>query len=166
MQPNDVLLVLAEVTTAFAGFSGVVAALGKDWNWDEKARFRFQNLLAISLVTIFLCLLPIVLSFYQIPRRLTFIAAGTLMVMFACGFIALRSPVAWRLTAQDPDDKAGRVVGFTFLITLPAVVLLLLLGAFSMVDLVASYVSGLFVYLVLSALQFGLLVSRATKGGS
>ena len=62
MQPFEALLVLAELTTAFAGFSSVVAALGKDWDWDDKARFRLQNLLAISLVTMLLCLLPIALK--------------------------------------------------------------------------------------------------------
>ena len=164
MQPFDALLVLAEITTAFAGFSGVVAALGKDWDWDDKARFRFQNLLAISLFTILLCLLPIALDFYGISQWYVWTISSAVMALFAVGFFIFRAPLALKLVSSDPDDRAGNAVGRTFLITLFGTVALLGLGAASVVDQVAAYVSGLVAYLVLSALQFVLLVTRATKG--
>lgn len=166
MQPFEALLVLAEITTAFAGFSGVVAALGKDWDWDDKARFRFQNLLAITLFTILLCLLPVALDFYGISQWYLWTISSAVMALFAVGFFIFRAPVAWKMITNDPDDRAGNAVGRTFLITLSATVVLLGLGAMSIVNQVAAYVSGLVAYLVLSALQFVLLVTRATKGGA
>jgi len=163
MQPFEALLVLAEITTAFAGFSGVIAALGKDWDWDDKARFRFQNLLAISLCTILLCLLPIALNFYALSQWYIWTISSVAMALFAFGFFIFRAPIARRLISTDPDDRAGNAVGRTFLITLSATVVLLGLGATSVVNQVAAYVSGLVAYLVLSGLQFVLLVTRATK---
>ena len=88
------------------------------------------------------------------------------MALFAIGFFIFRAPVARKLVSTDPGDRAGNAVGRIFLITLSATVVLLALGATSIVDQVAAYVSGLVAYLVLSALQFVLLVTRATKGGS
>ena len=63
-----VLATLGEVAAAFAGFSGVVAAFGHrtPTEWSEAARFRFENLLTVSVAASILAFLPVVLTQFSI----------------------------------------------------------------------------------------------------
>ena len=60
MEHNDILLALAEVSVALAGFSGVVAVFGRrdPGTWSFADRFRFFSLVHTSLSTLILCVLP------------------------------------------------------------------------------------------------------------
>jgi hypothetical protein len=63
IHPHDTLVALAEVSAAFAGFSGIVAALGyrSPSEWSATAQFRFANLLSFAVAASLLAFSPIVL---------------------------------------------------------------------------------------------------------
>ena len=60
MEHSDVFLTLAEVSVAFAGFSGIVAVFGRrdPGTWSLGDRYRFFSLVETSLVSAFLSLIP------------------------------------------------------------------------------------------------------------
>ncbi|MFQ5515565.1 MAG: hypothetical protein ACE5FG_14205 [Myxococcota bacterium] len=57
---SDVLHTLAEVSVAFAGFSGVVAVFGRrdPTTWSFADRLRFTTLIESSLIALLFCVLP------------------------------------------------------------------------------------------------------------
>ena len=63
MEPQDLLIVSAELGVAIAGFAGVVSVFGarrrEEWSFVE--RFRLESLLTASLTTVALALLGLVL---------------------------------------------------------------------------------------------------------
>ena len=61
MDIDALLLGLAEVSVAFAGFSGVVAALGRKAEWTDIERYRFTNLVTVSIATALFSFLPMVI---------------------------------------------------------------------------------------------------------
>lgn len=69
MEYGDVLLTLAEVSVAFAGFAGVVAVFGRNdpATWTFADRSRFYSLVSTSLSVVFLSLVPIALAALEIP---------------------------------------------------------------------------------------------------
>ena len=155
MPVTDLLLQLSEIAVAFAGFSGVVAALGRSIEWDEKARFRFQNLLVISVSAVFLALLPLALSTFNIASERGWMISLCVMVAFALGFFVLRAPIARRLTGVG--DRVTFFTGLMFLIGLSTVVVLQVLGVAGVLTRSAVYVAGIVLLLFLSALQFAVL---------
>jgi hypothetical protein len=64
IHPHDTLVALGEVSAAFAGFSGIVAALGyrSPSEWSATAQFRFANLLSFAVAASLLAFFPIVLA--------------------------------------------------------------------------------------------------------
>jgi hypothetical protein len=60
MQGSDVLTVIAEISVALVGFSGIVVALrqaGLD-SWPDHERLRFRNMLEIATYSVLFSLLP------------------------------------------------------------------------------------------------------------
>jgi hypothetical protein len=64
VQAAESLAVLAEVSVAFAGFSGIVTAFRRrsPGEWNDLDRFRFRFMVEFSLATLALSLLPFFLS--------------------------------------------------------------------------------------------------------
>jgi hypothetical protein len=64
MDATEVLSVLAEVSVAFAGFSGIVTAFRRrdPGAWSRVDRFRFRFMVEFSLATLSLSLVPLVLG--------------------------------------------------------------------------------------------------------
>jgi hypothetical protein len=103
---GDILLTLAEVSVAFAGFAGVVAVFGRrdPGTWSFADRFRFFALVYSSLSSLLLCVLPFGLFAFGIAessvwRSLSTLAALCSIVVFV---LALR-----RLRAASSSDRAG-----------------------------------------------------------
>lgn len=160
MESADILMQLSEVAVAFAGFSGVVAALGSSVVWDERARFRFQNLLLISLGAVFLSLLPLSLSIFEIEYLTIWRVASSAMIVFICAFFVLRAPIAARLSSSD---KVTRYVGRSFLVGIASILILQFLEITAIVAPGSGYVAGIVIMLILSALQFAILSLGSIK---
>ena len=160
MEVSELLLQFSEIAVAFTGFSGVVAALGRNITWDEKAVFRFQNLLSISISTVFLALIPLGMLTYEIAPSIVWLISSMMMIALTLVFFFLRSPIARRLSE---DDLTTRSVGLTFLSGTVVVLVTQVLGLIGIWDNSAVYFTGLLIYLFLSALQFAVLSMGAIK---
>jgi len=66
----EALAVLAEVSVAFAGFSGIVTAFRRHnpGDWSQLDRFRFRFMVEFSLATLALSLFPFFLSELGLPE--------------------------------------------------------------------------------------------------
>lgn len=71
MQAEQALAVLAEVSVAFAGFSGIVSVFRhrRPDQWSDLDRFRFRFMVEFSLATLVLALLPFFLAELGLSER-------------------------------------------------------------------------------------------------
>ena len=84
MEHGDLLLTLAEVSVAFAGFSGVVAVFGRrdPSSWSFADRYRFLLLVESSLSLLLFCILPFGLSSLHITDESVWRAMSALVVSY------------------------------------------------------------------------------------
>ena len=70
VQAAEALAALAEVSVAFAGFSGIVTAFRRHdpGKWSHLDRFRFRFMVEFSLATLALSLFPFFLSEFGLPE--------------------------------------------------------------------------------------------------
>lgn len=84
MEHTDVLLTLAEVSVAFAGFSGIVAVFGrrdpKAWSFADRA--RFYALVSTSLAAVFLAVIPFGLLALGIPAAFVWRTSSGLFAIY------------------------------------------------------------------------------------
>lgn len=164
MQPNDALVTLGEVAAAFAGFSGVVAALGVKSLAAMPAvhRFRFANLLVISVGAALFSFLPVVLGQFPVGSRTVWGSSSLLLAIFAGTLVITR----WRAGLRLGPMTSGPLnlwMAICWIVALSTVFL------FQVANLVewpwsrtgAPYVAGIFGLLLLSGLQF---ISLALPG--
>lgn len=93
MEYGDVLLTLAEVSVAFAGFAGVVSVFGRNdpSSWSFADRSRFYSLVSTSLAVVFLSVIPFGLAALHISAATVWrIASGLLVVYLAASLIVWR----------------------------------------------------------------------------
>jgi hypothetical protein len=71
LQSAELLQTVAEVSIAFAGFTSVVAVLGRHatGEWTEIDRFRLSVMLSTSLAALHFASLPLVLAGLRVPER-------------------------------------------------------------------------------------------------
>ena len=98
MDHGDILLTLAEVSVAFAGFSGVVAVFGRrdPGTWSFADRFRFFSLVHASLFSLLLCIMPFGLLALNVAAGATFgpFLAALIFLIVLCSFLFARMLVA------------------------------------------------------------------------
>lgn len=93
---SEVLLTLAEISVAFAGFSSIVATFQKRSGDDGASfdHFRFWIMLEFSLASLLFSLLPFALYFAGLSGPAVWSSAGATMVAFIVahgfGFVFLR----------------------------------------------------------------------------
>jgi hypothetical protein len=151
VQPEDVLTTLGEVAAAFAGFSGVVAALGVKSLAELPAihRFRFANLLVVSVGAALFAFLPVVLEQFPIGSSAVWTSSSAFLALFA----------RWRAGLRLGTLNRGPLnlwMVTSWIGVLSAVFLLQLANAIEWPSSRsgAAYVAGVFGLLLLSGLQF------------
>jgi len=157
VQPNDALVTLGEVAAAFAGFSGVVAALGVKSLESMPAlhRFRFANLLVVSVGATLFAYFPVVLGQFPVSSSAVWAWSSSLLATFAGSLLVTRWNAGLRLGPLSKGPLNFWMVVCWFA-ALAAVCL------FQIANLVqwpgfrsgAPYVAGVFCLLLLSGLQF------------
>jgi hypothetical protein len=167
VQPEDVLTTLGEVAAAFAGFSGVVAALGVKSLAELPAhnRFRFANLLVVSVGAALFAFLPVVLEQFPIRSSGVWASSSALLALFAGTLLFARWRVALRLGPLNRGSLNLWMVT-CWIGVLSAVCLLQLANVVEWPSLRsgAAYVAGVFGLLLLSGLQFiSLALPRQAK---
>jgi hypothetical protein len=157
VHPNDALLALGEVAAAFAGFSGVVAALGVKSLASMPAlhRFRFANLLMISVGAALFAFLPVVLDQFSVDPGTVWASSSLFLALFAGSLLVTR----WRAGLRLGPLTSGPLnlwMALCWIVSLSAVLLLQVanLAEWPWSRAGAPYVAGVFGLLFLSGLQF------------
>ena len=125
MDHEDILLTLAEVSVALAGFSGVVAVFGRrdPGTWSFADRFRFFALVHTSLSSLLLCILPFGLLAFNIPEEAVWSALSALFVVYnaVVGFFTSRRFLA--ASSSERAEFTSGVMPVMFAILAPILVL-------------------------------------------
>jgi|SRR4026209_2539637 hypothetical protein len=144
MSGDDVLLTIAELSVAFAGFSGVVAVFGQRaaGRWSDEDFVRLLFLISSSLVVVFLALLPFFLRLLHCPDA---VAWGISSAFLAASAVALTVSALRRVRAVHSKQPF----------------ILQVLNIFGPFDLEAGpYVVGTGLLLLTAVLPFGTLLYR------
>ena len=162
---NESLLIgLAEVAIAFAGFSGVVAALSGKTNWSEADRFRFTNLLLISIAAAFFSFLPMIVDSYGLDEVQNRLLVSALLATFSIVLFVNRALKG--LQIRRKFGELNTIVASVFAFSLTTIFAAQIVGYFHPEIAAATYVTGVLMLILLAATQFVYLVldSLASKG--
>jgi FtsH-binding integral membrane protein len=155
--PNESILIgLAEVAIAFAGFSGVVAALSGKTNWSEADRFRFTNLLIVSIAAAIFSFLPIIVDLYGLGDAHSRLLVGSLLAIFSIGFLISRALRGMEINRKSSD--LNTVVAVIFASSLVITAVLQIMGYFIPGVATATYVTGVLFLILSAATQFVYLI--------
>ena len=157
MQAEDALVALGEVAAAFAGFSGVVAALGTRSvsEWPAAARFRFANLLVISVAAALFAFLPVALGQFPVASRVVWGWSSATLCLFAGSLLVSRWAEGRRIGAKEPASlRLWVAISFLVILTSVGTIQIANVAAWPWKRSGAPYVAGVFGLLVLSGLQF------------
>lgn len=157
---SDVLLTLAEIAVAFAGFSSVVAIFQRGSPAKEGAfdLFRFWVMLEFSLASLFFCLLPFPLHFSGLSSPAVWSSSGSMLILFVLGHIALSARLIRR---REPAVLSSLTTGLTIVanVAFAAIIVsqaLNITGIFGRTF--APYLVGVFLLLVGAGVNFVRLV--------
>lgn len=108
MEHSDVFLTLAEVSVAFAGFSGIVAVFGRrdPGQWSAADRYRFFSLVETSLVAAFLSLVPFGCAAMRLSPELIWRLSSILLVVYMAASYAVHI-VQYRSLPTEARASAG-----------------------------------------------------------
>jgi hypothetical protein len=169
LQSADILQTIAEVSIAFAGFTSVVAVLGRraTGDWAEIDRFRLSQMLSSSLATLLLSLLPLILAHLHLSERATWGWASVVLAMYLI-FAAVSGPRRIRGLPSQERPQIIRPLAGAMVVVAGAIVAFLVLnvaGIFFQRE-PGPYLLGLYFLLAFSAFQFTrlLLVIRPGRG--
>jgi hypothetical protein len=154
MTGTDLLQTLAEVGITLAGFTGIVAVLGRRGHgeWEPHEWLRLAMLLTFSFGSVFFAFLPPLLDAYDVPEpRAWSIASAMLAVFLAVVYAAIigRVVALGELVRDEFPRWAGAVTGIGTAI----VVAVLASNAFG-ARAFGPYLVGMLWMLVAAALQF------------
>lgn len=155
MSETDALVAIAEISIAFAGFSGIVAALrarGDDWHaWDV---WRTAALLIISLGTVVFCFLPLALHYFGVtPPALWRISSGVVAAYAVGNVVSTYHTRPSDFTEAPFHRQVGPAIyGLAALNVIAQVLNALGPGSF------ALYFLGLLLAVVMAAIQFTAIV--------
>jgi hypothetical protein len=168
VRAEDVLLTLAQIAAAFAGFGGIVAALGARsiGELSIAARFRFRNLLIVSIGASLFALVPVMIDVAGAGASLVWALSSVGLGLCTLGNLLAARRAARRVFLLNPKllrpwmallstsvqtgiciAQIANVIGWPF-------------GRGGM-----PYVSSIFALLVLAGIQFVLLALDSTPRG-
>ena len=98
----NALLTVAQVAIGLAGFSSILVALsGKPHQWTPVDAFRIRNILAFTFQSVFLSLIPFVLSFFSLPPSTVWQASLLILVVATVADVLLILAGVYRLSASE-----------------------------------------------------------------
>ena len=151
MDSRDLLLTIAEVAIAFAGFASLAAVVAT--TSERSARMnamRFRTLLQNSITTVAFCFVPFVPPHYGFSTNASWGVSSLLLA----AVVAAEHLLFIRLYGgSNPTAASARVIAlWQFLAWLPVV--LAILGPLGVGSIVGNYILALLTLLAASALSF------------
>lgn len=160
------LHVIAEISIAFAGFSGLIVAFRRNVGpLTEVQKFRLRILLSLAFGALFLALLPELLQFLGVTANNVWRFASTAALLYSVIFIAFWFLASRRIAKFAPeifDEWAFRRMALGH-----GIVALLLVGVIT--SLVRDKAAGIYLatliwYLVHAAQQFARMLFIRSRG--
>ena len=161
LQGSDVLTILAEIFVAFAGFTGIVAALGQrsEGKWRPVDVIRFRALLEASLAGLVLSVAPYGFHYFGVVETITWSFGSSLVAVYVASVLLriIREQKELR-AAEDPDFVPG-VRLFLVSLSVPVVAIQLLntVGV-GLQHTFSGFLVGLIYLLILCCAMFVLLL--------
>ena len=127
------LLTFAQIAIGLAGFSAILVALsGKPHQWTPVDAFRIRNILAFSFQSVFLSLIPFVLTFFSLPGSAVWQVSLLILSVATLGDVLLTLVGVYRLS---PSERAvlKTLVVFAVTVVLSVMAAAELLAAFDIV---------------------------------
>ncbi len=156
---TEVLVGIAEIAIALAGFSGVVVVFGSrsSGQWDPGDRLRLTFLLEASFTAGGFALATITMLSLPIAPDLVWAIVSGSWGTFMCGSLYWSSQ---RMQTNDPsvDELSNRIVFAAF-----AIVIVLQFVNVAMWHTFTPVIVGLLLNLVGAAMQFGRLIQSAFR---
>ncbi len=161
LQGSDVLTILAEIFVAFAGFTGIVAALGhrSEGKWRPVDVIRFRALLEVSLTGLVLSVAPFGFHYFGVVEAVTWGFGSALLAVYVISilFRMIRKQKKLRAT-EDPDFVPSVRLILVFLsVPVVATQLLNAIGA-GLQHTFSGFLVGLIYLLILCCAMFVLLL--------
>jgi hypothetical protein len=161
LQGSDVLTILAEIFVAFAGFTGIVAALGQrsEGKWRPVDIIRFRALLEASLVGLVLSVAPYGFHYFGVVEAITWSFGSFLVAVYVVSALLRVTQKQKELRAtKDPDFVPGvRLIIVSLSVPVVAIQLLNTIGV-GLQHTFSGYLVGLIYLLFLCCAMFVLLL--------
>ena len=163
MEARDLLLTIAEVAIAFAGFASLAAVVSTR---SEKLKtlkaMRFQSLLMVSLTTVGLCFVPFVPPYYGFSESVSWTISSVLLV----ASVSLVNLALVRLTGGGGMNPTGLPRSYVIMWGTVAwtPVLMASLAVVGVGSYVGNYVVALLAMLMISALSFMRVITSMLEG--
>lgn len=159
----DILMVIAEIAVALAGFSAIASNFSRDWTPEKSA--LLTNLLTHSGIALFASMVPLIMSQRvsdSLPQPITlwFISSAS-YVFFASAYLCvalLRSQKNARF-----QQRLDRIFVATFLIAVAAQIYNLLSGAEAWIYLLALLVNIAYAFLSFTMLMKPLVLDKPSN---
>jgi len=161
MQGSDVLTILGEIFVAFAGFTGIVAALGQrsEGKWRPVDVIRFRALLEGSLAGLMFSVAPFGSYYFGVPESIAWRIGGGVLAVYIVALLFRTTRKQHRLGATSDPDFVHAARRLIFTLSFPAVATLTLNAAGVIQERTfAAYLLGLLLLLFLCSVMFVLLL--------
>jgi hypothetical protein len=157
MEGSDVLIVIAEVGIAFAGFSSIVAIFVRreTGGWTRQDILRLWQLLVYSLGAVFFALAPFALFYCGLGNLSIWIASSAALAVFLAVNLVLSLMTVFRALQEDESALSRAVVATVASLSVMALLVQVLnaVGIFFRSSL-GGYLIGLLWLLVASGFFF------------
>jgi hypothetical protein len=157
---SEILLTVAEVAVAFAGFASLVSILGRGTSADDPRvlSLRMRAMLLTSLLVVAFSLIPVIMDSYGVQTRLTWTATSIVLLVASMTYFRWlgRGIRTLGRAGLTPSRLQRRIIIPTFMVTLAVVSLLLLANV--LLAMPAVYLTALALLLFQSGFAFSLIV--------
>ncbi len=121
MNPDDLLIVLAEVSIAFVGFASIVAVLqaNRTRPWSRQDRFMFRAMVESGIVSFFTCVFPHAIGSFDVQEATIWSGASAISLV-----LGIASTIRRLLQSRQSLDELPKVAG-RFILPVVAILLIL-----------------------------------------
>lgn len=104
MNPDDLLIVLAEISIAFVGFASIVAVLqaNRDHPWSRQDRFVFRAMVESGIVSFFTCVFPHAIGSFDVREATIWSGASSICLLLVIASTTRRLLQSRRSLGQLP----------------------------------------------------------------
>jgi hypothetical protein len=162
MDPQALLMTIAQVAATFIGFTGVIFAIGRysQGGGSDSERNAVLNLLLPATAALFLAFLPLVAATAFSPGPASWRICNAVLAAVHLPLVSSAARLAWRKQLLEPIPLRFVLIPGGFVAVAANVVVAI--GALPGLAVLA-YVAGLIWFLLISAIQLGTLILSHTR---